>query len=129
MVSFRFSRHLFSYINFLYFFPSVNVVYGKINIVLYCNPDEQPTFLENPHFIKRDAKTKTIHTVNIKKRYKLVYDKRVIHGFTTLSYGIADSTVPYLSLQSEMVTLWRIGIAIRGGLEAIYGSLHIELSI
>ena len=37
VVSFRFSRHLFSVINFLHFlFPSVNVVYGKINIVLYC---------------------------------------------------------------------------------------------
>ena len=36
MVSFRFSRHLFSCINFLHFFPSVNVVYGKIDIVLYC---------------------------------------------------------------------------------------------
>ena len=52
-----------------------------------CNPNEQPTFLKNPHFIKRDAKTKTIHTVNLKKRYKLVYDKRVFHGFTTLPYG------------------------------------------
>ena len=51
------------------------------------NPNEQPTFLENSHFIKRDAKTKTIHTVNLKNRYKLVYDKRVIHGFTTLPYG------------------------------------------
>ena len=52
-----------------------------------CNPNEQPTFLQNPHLIKRDAKTKTIHTVNLKKRYKLVYDKQVIHGFTTLPYG------------------------------------------
>ena len=49
--------------------------------------------------------------------------------FTVLQHYhmvIADSTVPYLSLQSEMVTLWRIGMAIRGGLEAIYSSLHIE---
>ena len=36
-----------------------------------CNPNQEPIFLENPHFIKRDAKTKTIHTVNLKKKYKL----------------------------------------------------------
>ncbi|XP_068684293.1 uncharacterized protein [Montipora capricornis] len=52
-----------------------------------CNPNQQPIFLENPHFIKRDAKTKTIHTVNLKKKYKLVYDKRVVHGSTTLTHG------------------------------------------
>ena len=52
-----------------------------------CNPHGEPIYLENPHFIKRDAKTKTIHTVNLQKRYKLEYDKRVIHGITTLPYG------------------------------------------
>ena len=52
-----------------------------------CRPNGEPIFLENPHFIKRDAKTKTIHTVALKKKYKLVYDKRVVHGFGTFPYG------------------------------------------
>ncbi|XP_068756329.1 uncharacterized protein [Montipora capricornis] len=52
-----------------------------------CNPNQQPIFLGNPHFMKRGGKTKTIHTVNLKKKYKLMYDKRVVHGSTTLPYG------------------------------------------
>ena len=52
-----------------------------------CRPNGEPIFLENPHFIKRDAKTKTIHTVALKKKYKLVYDKRVVCGFDTFPYG------------------------------------------
>ena len=52
-----------------------------------CSSNQQPIFLVNQHFIKRDAKTKTIQTVNLKKKYKLVYDKRVVHGFRTLPYG------------------------------------------
>ena len=48
-----------------------------------CNANQQPIFPENPHLIKRDAKTKTIHTVNLKKKHKLVYDKRIVHGYTT----------------------------------------------
>ena len=37
VVSFRFSRHLFSLVNFHHFFSiCIIVVYGKINIVLYC---------------------------------------------------------------------------------------------
>lgn len=32
-----------------------------------CWPNGEPIFLENPHFIKRDAKTKTIHTVPLKR--------------------------------------------------------------
>ena len=52
-----------------------------------CRPNGEPIFLENPHFIKRDAKTKTIHTVALKKKYKLVYDKRVVRGFDTFPYG------------------------------------------
>lgn len=52
-----------------------------------CNPNGEPIYLENPHFIKRDAKTKTIHTVSLKKKYQLVYDKRVVQGFNTFPYG------------------------------------------
>ena len=52
-----------------------------------CSFNQQPIFLENPRFIKRDAKAKTIQTVHLKKKYKLVYDKRVAHGFRTLPYG------------------------------------------
>ena len=50
-----------------------------------CSSNQQPVFLVNQHFIKRDAKT--IKTVNLKRKYKLVYDKRVVHGFRTLAYG------------------------------------------
>ena len=52
-----------------------------------CNPNWVPVYLENPHFIRRDAKTKTIHTVKLKKKYNLVYDKRVVQGFNTFPYG------------------------------------------
>ena len=52
-----------------------------------CRPNGEPIFLENPHFIKRDTKTKTIHSVLLKKKYKLVYDKRVVRGFDTFPYG------------------------------------------
>ena len=52
-----------------------------------CSPNGEEIYLENPHFIKRNAKTKTIHTVKLKKKYKLVYDKRVIQGFNTFPYG------------------------------------------
>ena len=52
-----------------------------------CRPNGEPIFLENPHFIKQDANTKTIHTVALKKKYKLVYDKRVVRGFDTFPYG------------------------------------------
>ena len=52
-----------------------------------CNPNGEPIYLENPHFIKRDAKTKTIHTVKLKKKYNLIYDKRIVHGFNTIPYG------------------------------------------
>ena len=43
--------------------------------------------LEIPNFIKRDPKTKTLHSVQLKKKYNLVYDKRVICGFRTYPYG------------------------------------------
>ena len=52
-----------------------------------CRPNGEAIFLENPHIIKRDAKTKTIHTVPLKKKYKLVYDKRVVCGLDTFPYG------------------------------------------
>ena len=52
-----------------------------------CRPNGELIFRENPHFIKRDAKTKTIHTVALKKKYKLVYDKRVVRGFDRFPYG------------------------------------------
>nr|DAC81407.1 TPA_asm: PolB-C [Rhodactis coral adintovirus] len=52
-----------------------------------CNPSEEPIFLENPHFIKRNSKDKTLETVSLTKKYKLVYDKRVVQGFNTYPYG------------------------------------------
>ena len=65
--------------------------YRKLNFSTMCEqvcrPNGEPIFLESPHFIKRNAKTKTIHTVALKKKYKLVYDKRVVRGFDTFPYG------------------------------------------
>ena len=52
-----------------------------------CNPNGEPIYLENPHFIKRDAKSKKMHTVKLKKKYSIVYDKRVVRGFNTFPYG------------------------------------------
>jgi len=43
-----------------------------------CSPNQLPIFLDNPHFIKQDAKTKTTHTVNLQKKHKVVYDMRVV---------------------------------------------------
>ena len=52
-----------------------------------CNPNGEPIYLENPHFIKRDAKSKATHTVKLKKKYNIVYDKRVAYGFNTFPCG------------------------------------------
>ena len=52
-----------------------------------CSPNGEEVYLKNPHFIKRNAKIKTIHTVKLKKKYKIVYDKRVIQSFNTFPYG------------------------------------------
>ena len=70
-----------------------------------CNPNGEPIYLEIPHFIKRDAKTKTIHTVKLKKKYNLVYDKRVVQGFNTFPYGYHWIILKWM----------RLGLAIRGG--------------
>ena len=52
-----------------------------------CNPNGEPIYLENPHFIKRDAKSKATHMVKLKKKYNIVYDKRVAYGFNTFPCG------------------------------------------
>ena len=70
-----------------------------------CNPNGEPIYLENPHFIKRDAKTITIHTIKLKKKYNLVYDKRVVQGFNTFPYGYHWIILKWM----------RLGLAMRGG--------------
>ena len=52
-----------------------------------CNPNGEPIYLENPHFIKRDVKSKATHTVKLKKKYNIVYDKRVAYGFNIFPCG------------------------------------------
>ena len=52
-----------------------------------CRPNGESICLEIPNFIKRDPKTKTLHSVQLKKKYNLVYDKRVICRFRTYPYG------------------------------------------
>lgn len=52
-----------------------------------CRPNGESICLKIPHFIKRDRKTKTLHSVELKKKYILVYDKRVICRFRTFPYG------------------------------------------
>ena len=51
-------------------------------------PEEAPRELRvhNPHKIKRNADTKTLTTVEETKRYKVVFDKRVLDPDTFLSY-------------------------------------------
>ena len=51
-------------------------------------PEEAPRELRvhNPHKIKRNADTKTLTTVEETKRYKVVFDKRVVDPDTFLSY-------------------------------------------
>ena len=46
-----------------------------------CRPNGEAIYLENPHFVKRDPKTKLVYTMTQKKKYQMVYDKRVIDGF------------------------------------------------
>ena len=58
VVSFRFSRHLFSFVNFHhFFFPSVIVVCGKINIVLY---NRRVNFTVTNNAIARSSDTRYI---------------------------------------------------------------------
>ena len=63
----------------------------NFNHVYVCNPNQQPIFLENPHFIKQDAKKNKNNThCQLKEKtqiFKLVYCKRVVHGSTKLPYG------------------------------------------
>ena len=51
-------------------------------------PEDDPRELRvhNPHKIKRNADTKTLTTVEETKRYKVVFDKRVVDPDTFLSY-------------------------------------------
>ena len=51
-------------------------------------PEEDPREIRvhNPHKIKRDANTKTLQTVEETKRYKVVFDKRVVDPETFRSY-------------------------------------------
>ena len=51
-------------------------------------PEEDPREIRvhNPHKIKRNADTKTLSTVEETKRYKVVFDKRVVDPDTFLSY-------------------------------------------
>ena len=52
-----------------------------------CRLNGKSICLKIPNFIKRAPKTKTLHSVQLKKKYNLVYDKRVISGFRTFSNG------------------------------------------
>lgn len=81
-----------------------------------CRPNEEPIFLENPHFIKRDAKTKTIHTVALKKKYTLVYEKRVVSVWISLNelklstesfYRVALPRQIHLKDEED----WEVGLA------------------
>ena len=61
----------------------------KVNVIdEVTEPEEAPRELRvhNPHKIKRHADTKTLSTVEEAKRYKVVFDKRVVDPDTFLSY-------------------------------------------
>ena len=51
-------------------------------------PEDDPREIRvhNPHKIKRDTNTKNLHTVEETKRYKVVFDKRVVDPDTFRSY-------------------------------------------
>ena len=51
-------------------------------------PEDDPRELQvyNPYNIKRNTDTKTLTTVQETKRYKVVFDKRVVDPDTFLSY-------------------------------------------
>ena len=51
-------------------------------------PKEDPREIRvhNPHKIKHNTDTKTLTTVEERKRYKVVFDKRAVHPDTFLSY-------------------------------------------
>ena len=52
------------------------------------DPEDEPREIRvhNPHKIKRDVNTKTLQTVEETKRYKVVFDKRVVDPDTFRSY-------------------------------------------
>lgn len=64
-------------------------------------PRHIPVF--NPHKIQRDIKTKQLHTVTEIKRYKVVFDKRVVDpkSFFSYPYGYKESR-PDEEQQEEM---------------------------
>ena len=51
-------------------------------------PEDEPREIQvhNPHKIKRNENTKTLHTVEETKRYKVVFDKRVVDPESFRSY-------------------------------------------
>ena len=51
-----------------------------------CRPNGESICLEIPNFIKREPRTKTPHSVQLKRKYNLVYDKRVICRYRTFPY-------------------------------------------
>ena len=61
----------------------------KVNVIdEVTQPEEDPREIRvhNPHKIRRDVETKTLETVEETKRYKVVFDKRVVDPDTFRSY-------------------------------------------
>ena len=72
--------------------------------ILQPEDDQRTLTLHNPHKITRCAATKTIKTISQDKKYKLVFDKRVIDHdtFQSFPYGyINASSLPESKSQQQ----------------------------
>ena len=62
----------------------------KHQILTTLHPDEDDDefiTVTNPHFFKRDPVQKKIRLDVQHKKYRLVFDKRVLQGVTSVPYG------------------------------------------
>ena len=72
---------------------SMVINHDTLKELIHGEPGEKVSIRENK--IVRDVKTKTIHTRETKKDYRIVFTKRVrLEGGKTLPYGHEDITVP-----------------------------------
>ncbi|CAH3156126.1 unnamed protein product [Pocillopora meandrina] len=70
-------------------YDALDILKERVFEILQPEDDQRTLTLHNPHKITRCAATKTIKTVSQDKKYKLVFDKRVIDHdtFQSFPYG------------------------------------------
>ena len=70
----------------LNFSASLKIDFERIKEIVK-NPEEKKTIALNQSNIKRNKNNWTVHTNNIEKIYRLVYDKIILPDLTTVPFG------------------------------------------